>query len=271
VTSERPLLSVVMPVYNEEATISRIIERVLASNVASLELVVVDDASGDGTKDVLVREWSDEPRVRLHFHDVNRGKGAALRTGFRAARGQFVLVQDADLEYDPADYPQLLEPLTSGRADVVFGSRFSGGPHRVLYYWHMVGNRVLTTLSNMVTDLNLSDMEVCYKAFRREVLDYLDLREDRFGIEPELTAKLAQLSLRVYEVPVSYHGRTYEEGKKIGWKDGVAAIYCIFRYGVPARLNRRSRPAFEAAARDEASRDPHPHADPPSADRAPRG
>jgi glycosyltransferase involved in cell wall biosynthesis len=246
-----------MPVYNEEATVSTIIERVLASDVSSIELVVVDDASRDGTRDVLVREWSHEPRVKLQFHDENQGKGAALRTGFRAARGRYVLVQDADLEYDPVDYPRLLEPLVKGHADVVFGSRFQGGTHRVLYYWHMVGNRVLTTLSNMVTDLNLSDMEVCYKAFRREVLDHLDLRENRFGIEPELTAKLAQLSLRVYEVPVSYHGRTYEEGKKIGWKDGFAAIYCIFRYGVPARLNRKPRPDFAEAER-EAAKDARP-------------
>ncbi len=241
-----------MPAYNERATIHEALRRVLDAPIDSLEIVVVDDGSTDGTRELLTRGVALDPRVRVVLHDVNRGKGAALRTGFREARGRFVVVQDADLEYDPGEYPHLLEPLERGLADVVYGSRFAGGgAHRVLYYWHSVGNRALTTISNMVTDLNLSDMETCYKAIRREVLDEIVLKEDRFGIEPELTAKIAQLGVRIYEVPISYHGRTYAEGKKIGLKDAFRALYCILRYGVPARLNRRQRPwlpASESAA-----------------------
>ncbi len=234
-----PLLSVVMPVYNEQATVLEIIGRVCAAPVESMELIVVDDCSTDGTKDALVQAAARDPRVRVISHEQNRGKGAALRTGFAVVRGQFVLIQDADNEYDPNEYPVLLAPLIKGDADVVFGSRFLGGPHRVLYYWHSVANTALTLFSNMVTDLNLTDMETCYKVFRREVLQQMDLREDRFGIEPEMTAKVAQLGVRVYEVPISYNGRTYAEGKKIGFKDAFRAVYCIMRYGVPARLSRR--------------------------------
>jgi glycosyltransferase involved in cell wall biosynthesis len=207
---------------------------------ATREVVVVDDGSTDGTREVLAR--FEDPRVRVFLQPENRGKGAALRRGFAEATSDFVIIQDADLEYDPADYPAILEPLLDGRADVVFGSRFvSGGPHRVLYYWHSVGNRLLTTLSNMVTNLNLTDMETCYKAFRREVIQSLDLREDRFGFEPEVTARVAQGGFRVYEVGISYDGRTYAEGKKIGWADGLRALYCIVRYsGLPGRARTRT-------------------------------
>lgn len=240
--SERPTLSVVMPAYNERATIHEALRRVLDAPVGSLEIVVVDDGSTDGTRELLTKGIALDPRVRVVLHDVNRGKGAALRTGFAEARGRFVVVQDADLEYDPGELPKLLDPLERGLADVVYGSRFAGGgAHRVLYYWHSVGNRALTTLSNIVTDLNLTDMETCYKVFRREVLSEIELRENRFGIEPELTAKIAQLGVRVYEVPISYYGRTYAEGKKIGLKDAFRAVYCILRYGVPARLHGRKR------------------------------
>ena len=205
------------------------------------EVIVVDDGSTDGTRELL--EKLDRPRVRVHAHGVNRGKGAALRTGFALATAPYVIVQDADLEYDPAEYGVLLEPLESGSADVVYGSRFmSGRPHRVLYFWHSLGNRGLTIASNMLTDLNLTDMETCYKAFRREVIQSLDLEEDRFGFEPEVTAKLARARLRVYEVGISYYGRTYADGKKVGWRDGVRAIYCIVKYSpVLDRLLRRAR------------------------------
>jgi glycosyltransferase involved in cell wall biosynthesis len=240
---ERPTLSVVMPAYNERDTIHEALRRVLDCPVDSLEVIVVDDGSTDGTRELLTQGVALDPRVRVVLHDVNRGKGAALRTGFAEARGRFVVVQDADLEYDPNEYPQLLAPLLEGHADVVYGSRFAGGgAHRVLYYWHSVANHALTTLSNMVTDLNLTDMETCYKAFRREVLDEIRLEEDRFGIEPEMTAKVAQLGVRVYEVPISYYGRTYAEGKKIGLRDAFRALYCIVRYGVPARARRRRKP-----------------------------
>jgi glycosyltransferase involved in cell wall biosynthesis len=214
---------------------------VLGAPVSSLEIVVVDDGSTDGTRELLTDGPALDRRVRVVLHDRNRGKGAALRTGFAEARGRFVIVQDADLEYDPSDYPKVLDPLERGLADVVYGSRFAGGgAHRVLYYWHSVANSMLTTASNMVTDLNLTDMETCYKAFRRELLAEMVLCEDRFGFEPEITAKVAQLGARVYEVPISYHGRTYSEGKKIGLVDAVRAIYCIARYGVPARMRRRA-------------------------------
>ncbi|MEM7680988.1 MAG: glycosyltransferase family 2 protein [Planctomycetota bacterium] len=231
-------LSVVIPIYNEKATLADILQRVRAADRLgwALELVLVDDFSTDGTRDLLAEMQGDDD-LSIHYHDVNRGKGAALRTGFAQATGDVVLIQDADLEYDPQDYPKLLEPIDQGRADVVFGSRFVGGAsHRVLYYWHAMGNRALTLLSNMLTNLNLTDMEVCYKAFRKEVLDQIELKENRFGFEPEVTAKAARIKgVRIYEVGVSYAGRTYEEGKKIGWKDGVRAVWCILKYNLWAR------------------------------------
>ena len=224
-------LSVVVPCYNEAATIERALEAVRSAPWPEIELIVVDDGSTDGTADIL-RKLA--PRIdRLLVHERNRGKGAALRTGIAAATGDFVIVQDADLEYDPRDYPSVLAPLVDGRADVVYGSRFMGGaPHRVLYFWHSVGNGFLTLLSNMFTDLNLTDMETCYKAFRREVIQSIDIEEDRFGFEPEVTAKVARLGCRIYEVGISYSGRTYAEGKKIGYRDGFRAIYCVLKYNV---------------------------------------
>jgi glycosyltransferase involved in cell wall biosynthesis len=245
------MLSVVVPCYNERGTIHACLSRILASGVDPLEVIVVDDGSTDGTRDLLTRGPALDSRVRVVLHEQNGGKGAALRTGFSEARGRFVLVQDADLEYDPKEYPKLLQPLLDDHADVVFGTRFGGGPHRVLYYWHSVANQALTTLSNMVTDLNLTDMETCYKVFRREVLAQLTLEENRFGIEPELTAKVAGLGVRIYEVPISYHGRTYAEGKKIGLKDAFRAVYCILRYGVPARLERREHAVSRAPTAGE--------------------
>lgn len=229
-------LSVVIPVYNERATVATLLERVAAAPVPTgieLEMVVVDDFSSDGTREHL-RELAaaGTPPFRLVEHPENRGKGAAVRSGFAAATGEILLIQDADLEYSPRDYPVLLEPILDGEADVVFGSRFLGGPHRVLFFWHYVGNRFLTTLSNMLTDLNLSDMETCYKVFTREALAGIEIESDRFGIEPELTAKVARNGSRVFEVPISYRGRTYAEGKKIGWKDGFSAIWCILRYNL---------------------------------------
>ncbi|MDY7093158.1 MAG: glycosyltransferase family 2 protein [Acidobacteriota bacterium] len=231
-----PRLSVVIPAYNEAATIVELLDRVLDAPYPEgmeLEIVVVDDGSQDGTREIL-RRLADESEVPFIYreHEKNRGKGAALRTGFGLATGDIVLVQDADLEYNPRDYPVLLAPILAGEADVVYGSRFLGGPHRVLFFWHYVGNKVLTTLSNMLTDLNLSDMETCYKVFRREVLQELDLYSNRFGIEPELTAKVAKGGARIFEVPISYCGRTYAEGKKIGWRDGFAAIWAILRYNL---------------------------------------
>ena len=237
---DRVTLSVVIPAYNEAATVESLLRRVREVPL-KLEVIVVDDGSTDGTRDLL-EELEGELIDQLIFHEKNAGKGAALRTGFGRATGDVVVVQDADLEYDPYELPILLEPILSGRADAVYGSRFLGGPHRVLFFWHSVGNRLLTLLSNMFTDLNLTDMETCYKVFRREVLAELTLEETRFGIEPEMTAKIAQLGVRVYEVPISYHGRTYAEGKKIGLKDAFRALFCIMRYGVPARMNRRSHP-----------------------------
>jgi glycosyltransferase involved in cell wall biosynthesis len=229
-------LSVVVPVFNEIKTIEVVLDRVGAAPLpegVGLEIVVVDDASTDGTRAKLeeLAESGRQP-FKLVSHAENRGKGAALRSGFAAAAGDFVLVQDADLEYHPRDYPVLLQPLLEEDADVVFGSRFLGGPHRVLFFWHYQGNRFLTLLSNMFTDLNLSDMETGYKVFRKEVLDKLTLHSNRFAIEPEMTAKVAKLRLRIFEVPISYAGRTYAEGKKIGWKDGVAAVWAILRYNL---------------------------------------
>jgi glycosyltransferase involved in cell wall biosynthesis len=221
-------LSVVMPAFNEQATVLASVERVLAQPFVA-EVIAVDDGSTDATLAIL--RSIDDPRVRVLSHPVNRGKGAALRTGFAAATVPFVGVQDADLEYDPADLGKLLAPLRDGRADVVFGSRFMGSSeHRVLYYWHSLGNRFLTTLSNMSTNINLTDMETCYKVFRREVIQSIPLKEDRFGFEPEVTAKIAARRLRIYEIGISYSGRTYDEGKKIGWRDGVRAVYVITKY-----------------------------------------
>ena len=231
-----PKLSVVVPAYNEERSLLPCIERVLAiaDDSLELEIIIVDDASRDGTANVALGLAARHPQVKVRRHTVNQGKGAALHTGFREATGDFVAVQDADLEYDPRDLKRLLVPLADGIADVVVGSRFlSGGAHRVLYFWHSVGNRFLTLLSNMFTDLNLSDMETCYKVFRRDVLQDIELREKRFGFEPEVVAQIARKRLRIYEIGISYAGRTYEEGKKIGAKDGLRALYCIIRYNMP--------------------------------------
>jgi glycosyltransferase involved in cell wall biosynthesis len=225
-------LSIVIPVYNEERTIEPLVDKVRAVDVGlSKEIIIVNDCSKDGTRAALDRLAKQDPSLIIVHHEKNQGKGAALRTGFARATGDIVLIQDADLEYDPREYPRLLEPILDGHADVVYGSRFiGGGPHRVLFFWHMVGNKFLTLLSNMMTNLNLTDMEVCYKVFRREVLQGIEIKENRFGFEVEITAKVARKRCRIYEVPVSYHGRTYEEGKKIGWKDGVRALWCILRY-----------------------------------------
>jgi glycosyltransferase involved in cell wall biosynthesis len=228
-------LSVVMPVFNEAATIGEIVPRVLRRPEVQ-ELLIVDDCSTDGTRELL-RELADgDPRIHVLQHAVNQGKGAALRTGFAQAQAPFVLIQDADLEYDPDDYPKLLRPLLLNKADVVYGSRFrSGEACRVLYFWHYAGNKFLTLLSNMLTNLNLTDMETCYKAFRRDVIAGLTIREQRFGFEPEITARLARRGARFYEVAIGYDGRTYGEGKKIGWRDGIRALWCIFKYNLFAR------------------------------------
>jgi glycosyltransferase involved in cell wall biosynthesis len=247
--SRSPKLSVVIPAYNERDTIEEVLYRVQAVEIDK-EIIVVDDGSTDGTREFL-QELAEAARhnptvltlprdgrrlrtdnIRVFFQDRNRGKGTALRRGFQEARGEIVLIQDADLEYDPQDYYKLIEPIERGVADVVYGSRFHGGPHRVLYFWHYMANKFLTTLSNMLTNLNLADIYVCYKAFRREVLRSLELKEDRFGFEPEVTAKVARGGWRVYEVPISYYGRTYEEGKKITWKDGLWGVWCILRYNL---------------------------------------
>jgi glycosyltransferase involved in cell wall biosynthesis len=224
-------LSVLIPAYNEAKTIRFVVEAVLQQTIVR-EVIIVDDASTDGTFSILEDMSKAFPQVRFFQHKVNQGKGAALRTAIRHATSHLVIIQDADFEYDPAEYPILLKPILDGKADVVFGSRFIGSQaHRVLYFWHSVGNAFLTCLSNMFTNLNLSDMETCYKAFRREVIQQIHIEENRFGFEPEITAKVAQLGVRIYEVAISYHGRTYAEGKKIGWKDGFSAIRCILKYG----------------------------------------
>ena len=225
-------LSVVIPVYNEAQTVDQLLGLVLHIDTGmDTELIVVDDCSTDGTRAILERAKEKYPRMILLLHEKNQGKGAALRTGFAIATGDLVLVQDADLEYDPKEYPRLLQPILDGHADVVFGSRFlGGGAHRVVFFWHYVGNQLLTMLSNMMTNLNLTDMEVCYKVFKKDVLKDITIREDRFGFEVEITAKVARKKWRIYEVPISYYGREYSEGKKIGWRDGIRALWCILKY-----------------------------------------
>ena len=238
-------LSVIIPIYNEKDTLETIVSHVEAA-AFDKEIILVDDGSTDGTRGIL-EQWQQEnhPGRRIFLQPHNQGKGAALRRGIAEAKGDVVLIQDADLEYDPSEYPILLKPIMDGKADVVYGSRFmGGGPHRVLLYWHYVGNRLLTLLSNMMTNLNLTDMETCYKVFRREVIQAIDLKENRFGFEPEVTAKVAHAGVRIYEVGISYSGRDYTEGKKIGWKDAVSAFWCILKYNTwakgPAPEIRRS-------------------------------
>ncbi len=240
-------LSIVIPVYNEVKTLEEILTRVSASPVDK-EILLVDDCSTDGTRDIL-KTIEKLSTCRVFYHERNQGKGAALRTGISHATGDVVIIQDADLEYDPAEYPKLLQPILDGKADVVYGSRFAGGEsHRVLYFWHMMGNRFLTLMSNMFTNLNLTDMETCYKLFKREVIQSVEIEEDRFGFEPEITAKIAARRCRIYEVGISYAGRTYEEGKKIGWKDGVRAIWCILKYRIKtAGIRREARRKARAA------------------------
>lgn len=254
-------LSVVMPVYNEHRTLRQVVERVLAVPY-ELELVCVDDGSIDGSREILGEMHRQYPQVQVLLQPRNLGKGAALRRGIEKASGDFVIIQDADLEYDPADYHALLDPLMHGKADVVYGSRFLGGaPHRVLYFWHSVGNKLLTLLSNCLTNINLTDVETCYKVFRRDVIQSIPIEEDRFGFEPEITVKVAKRRLRIYEVGISYSGRTYEEGKKIGWRDGLRAVWCLFKYSVKEGSVRKQFPVPCAplpASSGEPARNPHP-------------
>jgi glycosyltransferase involved in cell wall biosynthesis len=229
------LISVVVPVFNESKTILKIIDQIDAVSLPfAKEIIVVDDFSTDGTNEMLrIIENGNNKNIKVLYHDKNQGKGAALKSGFNLAKGDIIIIQDADLEYDPQEYPKLINPIVEGKADVVYGSRFiSGEPHRVLYFWHSMGNRFLTLLSNMFTNLNLTDMETCYKVFRKEILTKIDIREKRFGFEPEITAKVAKMGCCIYEVGISYSGRTYKEGKKIGWKDGIWALWCILRYNL---------------------------------------
>jgi glycosyltransferase involved in cell wall biosynthesis len=225
-------LSVVMPVYNEQGTLREVVSRVLAVPL-EVELICVDDGSRDGSREILAELQIDHPQIRVMLQPKNMGKGAALRCGIQEATGDFIIIQDADLEYDPSDYPALLGPLIEDKADVVYGSRFLGsGPHRVLYFWHSVGNSILTLISNALTNMNMTDMETCYKVFRREILQSIRIEEDRFGFEPEITVKISKRRLRVYEVGIGYWGRTYEEGKKIGWRDGFRALWCLLKYSL---------------------------------------
>src|SRR5258706_8696450 len=252
-------LSVVMPVYNERATVRQVVERVLAVPLG-IELICVDDGSTDGSREILEQLQAERPQLRIVLQPRNMGKGAALHRGIREATGDYVVIQDADLEYDPAEYTVLLEPLIEGRADVVYGSRFlSSRPHRVLYCWHSVGNWILTLLSNALTNINLSDMETCYKVFRREIIQSIPLEEKRFGFEPEITVKVAKLNLRIYEVGISYWGRTYEEGKKIQWRDGVRALWCLLKYSIakpPVRKETMPADATSLAPSTEPGKSP---------------
>jgi glycosyltransferase involved in cell wall biosynthesis len=257
-------LSVVMPVYNERATLDEVIPRVLGVpqkvkaevEGIEIELICVDDGSTDGSREILAQLQARYPQIRVLLQPKNMGKGAALRRGIQESTGDFVIIQDADLEYDPSEYPLVLRPLIEGKADVVYGSRFLGsGPHRVLYFWHSVGNWILTLISNALTNMNLTDMETCYKAFRREVIQSIQIEEDRFGFEPEITVKIAKLRLRVYEVGISYWGRTYEEGKKIGWRDGFRALFCLLKYTITVD-QLRPQPWEEAAQVKESHAQP---------------
>jgi glycosyltransferase involved in cell wall biosynthesis len=239
-------VSVLIPVYNERHTIERVIERVRMVGVKT-QIILVDDCSVDGTRDILRKIADTDKDLTIRFHEVNRGKGAAIRTALAEATGEVTIIQDADMEYDPVEYPRLLQPIESGVADVVYGSRFLGGPHRVLFFWHQLGNQVLTLLSNVMTNLNLTDMETGYKMFRTDVMKAMRLTSDRFGFEPEVTARVAQMRCRVYELPISYWGREYDEGKKITWRDGVAALWHIFKFNVLDRMPAVSRGPQEAA------------------------